>query len=227
MDTKEQTEWFITCNSFQMTDSATSSASRMYFYISFLRAPPLSARPILTQPLPIKVQITNDLRTEFLDQDVDIFYSWIQSAGAANQPSSIPFKKLTTWRQSNTYTELKVYPPADVKEGQKWQLVLCSPGASRRQTILSAINLSMNDGSIEPFPVLSLPILFTSKQQSGLGYTKGGKQEKIERLIRLPLASIDTEEKVIQRPKQCILKVMEHLAFDLDKVRTSQYTFCL
>ena len=202
-----------------------SRFNKMYFYISFLRAPPIHSRPTSSTPLPIKVQITNDLRTEFYDKDTDLYYAWTQiPVVPGTPPTSTPFTKLTTWRQSNTYTELKVYPPKDVKEGQKWQLVLCAPGTSRGQGVLSAIDLTTNDmlTNTRPFPVLSLPVLFCSKPH-GSG-VQGTKQEAIERILKLP-PSPSSESNVGGRTGHGILRIMEHLAFDLDKVRlVCEYT---
>lgn len=198
----------------------------MYWFISFLRAPPIHAVPNPFSPLCIKIQITNDLRTEFYSGDTDLFYAWIQFNETVLLPlTSTPFTKLTTWRQSNTYAELNVYPPKGVRDGQQWQLALCTPGERRGQTVLSAINLPLDHETVDitPFPVLSRPILFKSTKLSNVATDgKGSKQEKIERLFKLPSwqesPSTQPPDTNNLKTKGNVVKITEHLGFDLDKV---------
>ncbi|TFY81984.1 hypothetical protein EWM64_g2029 [Hericium alpestre] len=58
----------------------------MYYYISFLRPPPLQSP--LTAPITITPQVSNDLRTEPYPDPIDIFYAWtLPSAAPVTRPT--------------------------------------------------------------------------------------------------------------------------------------------
>ncbi|KAG1723247.1 putative methyltransferase-domain-containing protein [Suillus paluster] len=169
----------------------------MFYYISFLRPPPtqaaLSGEPILITP-----QIANDLRTEYYTDAQDIFYSW--SLHSPKPSSSVITKpvKLTSWRASTMYKEIPVPPPRNARNGEYWRLILSS-GTSRKDQVLS-----LNDENLghQPFPVLSDPILFSTRPSKAI------KQERIQRSYALPATNTD---------HLTIFDIIEQTSFDLDK----------
>jgi|ERR1700722_3152448 len=167
----------------------------MFFYISFLRPPPLQAS--LTGKLFITPQIANDLRTELHDGTQDIFFFWSQSI-EAQSPTPKP-SKLTTWRTGSTYKEISVPLPPSIRHGQSWSLVLTTQTTSGPH----CVNLNGDTIGTTPFPVISMPILFTRNTEFPLE-----KQSQIQRLYCIP--TFDGEF--------ACLKVREHTSFDLDKV---------
>jgi hypothetical protein len=170
----------------------------MYFYISFLRPPPLHASPSGT--LVITPQIANDLRTEHLGCEQDIFFYWYQCLSATDTTlnAALPVvTKLTTWRQKDAYKEISVPLPHGVRDGQWWCLVLTS---QRGGTQPQMIDLG---GDVVPFPVISMPILFSAHKVE-----MRGKQEKIRRVYRIPVPA----------GEPAYLTLQEQTSFDLDKV---------
>lgn len=170
----------------------------MYYYLSFLRPPPHQVA--LGSSLVITPQIANDLRTEQYSDAYDLYYSW--ASENTRKPQSPPpqiFRplKLTTWRESNAYRELTIPAPQGVKEGQRYRLVLLA----QQQGMPHVIHLA-GDGK-SPFPVLSMPILFSSK-----GRPNASKQEQVERIYCLKMG----------QQMQVFLSVIEQTSFDLDKV---------
>jgi len=160
----------------------------MLFYISFLR-PPLASSS-LASPVSFTPQIANDLRTDLFHGQQDLFYSW-------NQGRPV---KLTTWRQSSAYKEISVPPPAGVRDGQSYRLILTA-------NLIPYVDLA-NLNSV-PLPVMSVPILFTSKPRAKT------KQEQIERVYRFPI-----HDKTLVS-----MKITEQTSFDLDKVRPRSVAF--
>ena len=167
----------------------------MYYYISFLRPPPLHAA--LSQPISVIPQVANDLRTEPYPDAVEIYYSWRPTSSSLS-PSSP--SKLTTWRQSSAYKEIIVPSPPGLRNGQSWRLSL-TPGLRVSQRI----DLSSQELGQTPLPVVSMPILFDSR------HGKSGKQEQIERVYSLPGGSPE------ELPS---FTITEQTSFDLDKVRS-------
>ena len=47
----------------------------MFYYLSFLRAPPVRANE--GQSIVFAPQITNDLRTELCQEELEIYYAWL------------------------------------------------------------------------------------------------------------------------------------------------------
>lgn len=176
----------------------------MYFYISFLRPPPLNASTSGT--ILITPQIANDLRTEPFSGAQDIYYSW--SPSRESQDLEPPVRKpikLTTWRQSSAYKEIPVPPPTGVRNGQSWRLTLSAqPHTHPHPTV------ELNDQGLGavPLPVISAPILFSP------GGSKKGKQEQIERVYTFASQQNDG-------PSCAPFRIMEQTSFDLDKVDTS------
>ncbi|KAF8074692.1 putative methyltransferase-domain-containing protein [Lyophyllum atratum] len=176
----------------------------MFFYISFLRPPPLQCAPfgnILITP-----QIANDLRTEPFDGTADIYYSWSQSAGfstSSNHEVITRPVKLTTWRQATAYKEIPVPLPPGVRDGQAWCLVLGTRTTASKDDF-SAIDLHRVDVGQVVLPVMSMPI-----QVGPRAPRKGPKQEQIERVYRLRPRTEDDAE--------VALRLTEQTSFDLDK----------
>lgn len=179
----------------------------MFYYLSFLRPPPQAAQ--ISGYITITPQLANDLRTELLDDPFDIFYSWslVQNSSTVAGTSSFPAiskpRKLTTWRQGSAYKELQVPLPPGLRDGQSYRLVL----TVHDQGFPHVINLAGPSCGARPFPVLSMPILFSSRARAD-----AGKQERIERIYRVPTAP----------EGQVFLKVTEQTSFDLDKVCSIQ-----
>ncbi|KAA1475529.1 hypothetical protein DENSPDRAFT_860856 [Dentipellis sp. KUC8613] len=161
----------------------------MYFYLSFLRPPPLQSP--LAAPITFTPQVSNDLRTEPYPGAVDIFYFWSIPAGPLTRPA-----KLTTWRQANAYKELTIPPPPRARDGAQCCLVLTAVASPEASVIV------LNDikASAAPLPVLSLPITFQARPVG-----KAAKQESIERVFRLT----DGEGP--------LMRIREQTSFDLDK----------
>lgn len=178
----------------------------MFFYISFLRPPPLTCS--VSGSISITPQIANDLRTAPLDGAQDIYYSWSSPQGASS--NSVPFLitkpiKLTTWRQSSAYKELSVPLPPGIRDGQCWRLVMTSCAQGRPHII----NVNDPDVGKMPLPVISMPISLHSRHSTSL---QTGKQEQIERIYTFPLISNEI----------VYLIVREQTSYDLDKVNTTQ-----
>ncbi len=189
----------------------------MFYYLSFLRPPPSHWSTEPGRSISITPQITNDLRTEFYHEDIDIYHAWVKcdpkgGIGALSQPA-----KLTTWREANVYKEVSVHPPKDVQHGQSWQLMLCSKTLGSNSFPLTVdFSESASGFGISPLPVLSLPISFSSQ---GVGKRGDDKQRNIERILKFPgIVSAGSRSEPKENVKLGPLKILEHLAFDLDKV---------
>ncbi|KAG6907137.1 hypothetical protein DXG01_010356 [Tephrocybe rancida] len=177
----------------------------MFFYISFLRPPPLQSTCFGN--IQITPQIANDLRTEAYEGSIDIFYSWSQTSGfsssSANHEIITKPIKLTTYRQVTAYKEIPVPLPPGVRDGQSWQLLL-GTRLTAGPDAFSVIDLYGKDVGQATLPVMSMPILFGPRASK-----KGPKQEQVQRVYRL-------------RPKLedyagVALKITEQTSFDLDK----------
>src|SRR5882757_11496043 len=104
----------------------------MFFYLSFLRPPPLQASHYGI--ISITPQISNDLRTELFEISQDLYFSWSlqTSQSIPNTNTDITTKplKLTTWRPSAAYKEIPVPLPPGLRQGQSWRLILTSTAQS-------------------------------------------------------------------------------------------------
>ncbi|TFY53332.1 hypothetical protein EVJ58_g9509 [Rhodofomes roseus] len=177
----------------------------MFFYLSFLRPPPSQALP--SDSVSITPQVANDLRTELLGNAQDIYYAWCLPPPPHAKPGQLPAitkpQKLTTWRQGSAYKELSVPTPPGIREGQSCCLVL----TTHAQGYPHLINLGSTDVGQRPYPVMSMPILFCSKNSKGKSPAYSEKQEHVERIYRIPLNSSE----------QVFMRVKEQTSFDLDK----------
>ncbi|TFK39430.1 putative methyltransferase-domain-containing protein [Crucibulum laeve] len=179
----------------------------MFYYISFLRPLPIQTPPF--HSISIMPQISNDLRTESFPDEQELYFSWtpLKVPSGRTPPPTRP-AKLTTWREANAYKEIPVPPPAGLKEGQEWRLVLSAQGMEGgNANFSSTIDLGIGSkiGKL-PFPVLSMPVLFSAK-----GWKGRDKQEQIERIYRFPVIQSDGEKKEVG------MKITEQTSFDLDK----------
>ena len=192
----------------------------MFFYLSFLRPPPIQAP--LHGTISITPQISNDLRTEPFDSDQNIYYSWTLESSLGSKPelrSTIATKptKLTTWRSSSAYKEITVPVPLSVQEGQKWRLALTCQAQGYGIDNPTYINLMESDVGLRPFPVVTMPISFSSKVP--VGGSKREKQVMIERTYLLPFSTAAPAVQQHEQAKQvAFLKFAERTSYDLDKV---------
>ncbi|KAH9928793.1 putative methyltransferase-domain-containing protein [Amylocystis lapponica] len=175
----------------------------MFFYLSFLRPPPTHVS--LSGSISVTPQVANDLRTELFTGAQEIFYAWSRAQPTRNAgPNALPAitepRKLTIWRQSNAYKEIPVPLPHGVREGQCWRLHLTAHPRGNPH----AVNLAGSSLGERPFPVMSMPIQFSSRK---IGGTAASKQEQVERIYRIPLGA----------QEQAFLFVKEQTSFDLDK----------
>ncbi|KAI6101337.1 putative methyltransferase-domain-containing protein [Pisolithus sp. B1] len=174
----------------------------MFYYVSFLRPPPAQASLAQTEHILITPQITNDLRTEYLEDVIDIYYSWSLVPDPRHQTTSVITRpvKLTSWRTTHAYKEISVPRPQSLRDGQSWQLIL-SVGTTRKDQV---IPLCSDDIGHSPFAVMSMPILFTSRPR------KAAKQEEIVRSYLLRAPTQDASPPVV-------FNICEQTSFDLDK----------
>lgn len=191
----------------------------MFYYISFLRPPPLKASP--TESILIMPQICNDLRTEYLDDPIDIYYAWSLHAPHPTSPMPMITKptKLTSWRTSTAYKEIPVPRPPPHLDGQNkwkdsdsdgpsWRLVLtCGTTPNDQVVVLGETDTTGNT----PFAVVSMPVSFPRRRGPvNKNAMKGTKQERIARsyALRVPL-----------QDRLLVFNITEQTSFDLDKVR--------
>ena len=189
----------------------------MFYYISFLRPPPL-ASTIPTEPILITPQICNDLRTEYLDDPIDIYYAWSLHAPHLTPPTITKPVKLTSWRTSTAYKEIPVPRPPHLDtqnpkwkdkapDGPSWRLILtCGRAQNDQAVVLGETDTTGNT----PFAVMSMPVRFPRLNRNGPGAVKGTKQERIARsyALRVPL-----------QDRAIVFDITEQTSFDLDKVR--------
>ncbi|KAF7770571.1 hypothetical protein Agabi119p4_6545 [Agaricus bisporus var. burnettii] len=190
----------------------------MFFYISFLRPPPIQAAPLGT--ILITPQISNDLRTEPYEASQDIFYSWMpypQANPTTTSSAIVGLKttkpaKLTTYRNVSAYKEIPVPVPPGVREGQRWQLILSPSAGTAPQRPYYTVEMRDSAVGNVVLPVISMPILFSAKGLRG----NAKKQERIERMYRI-FSSPSAEEITHGFTPTRELKITEQTSFDLDK----------
>ncbi|KAF9477753.1 hypothetical protein BDN70DRAFT_907091 [Pholiota conissans] len=185
----------------------------MFFYISFLRPPPVQAGPYGT--ISITPQISNDLRTESYTSAQDLYFSWsLHSPPHPKGPQTTRPTKFTTYRPSSAYKELPIPVPPGVREGQRWCLIITALPQSAGASNLDSVDLSAADVGASPFPVMSMPIAFIGRGSKG-----AAKQEMIERTFLVPCrGDADSEEGGGKEQKMlAALTFTEKTSFDLDK----------
>ncbi|KZW01337.1 hypothetical protein EXIGLDRAFT_830080 [Exidia glandulosa HHB12029] len=161
----------------------------MFFYLSFLRPPPVECAASSTS-ISITPQIANDLRTELYRDDIDIMYTWLSPTRAPTTS-----RKLTTWRATNAYKPLEVPLPPGLRVGDELVLVLHVGGGGAVCSIENPDTVGRT-----PLPVRSAPIRVV-KRPTAAG---DKKQEIVERTFYLG-------EKIPP------VRVREQTSFDLDK----------
>ncbi|KAH8111060.1 putative methyltransferase-domain-containing protein [Phellopilus nigrolimitatus] len=208
----------------------------MFYYIHFTRPPPEQA--FLSHSLRIAPNIANDLRTEFpkTNEGIDIYYAWVKAsensrksastsaAGASRAlgPMTPPLKLMTC--KGETYEKVPVFPPKDAREGERWQLLLCtkparlgkhatsvdlSPPSSRSSKDFDTQyerDAEWSDFGAHVFPILSEPVLF---RKGAPGKTLAEKKQvQNERILKFPS---------LWGTSVGPLRITEHLSYDLDK----------
>ncbi|WRT65610.1 uncharacterized protein IL334_002555 [Kwoniella shivajii] len=104
----------------------------MYWYISFLRPPPVSVSSG-TKEITITPQVANDLRTELRYEPTTIYYTW-QRLSPTISPLT-PSKELTTFiPPQSTYKPISVPLPGNVRIGESWRLGLFSIPSDKGKT---------------------------------------------------------------------------------------------
>ncbi|KAF8159813.1 putative methyltransferase-domain-containing protein [Crassisporium funariophilum] len=181
----------------------------MFFYLSFLRPPPLLAAPYGN--IGITPQISNDLRTELFEGSQDLYYSWSQATPGSNPLTTKP-QKLTTLRPSSAYKEIPVQVPAGVREGQSWRLILTGNAQAHGRAHPESIDLNSVDVGKVPFPVMSMPVFFNARGARG-----SSKQEKIERTYLLPYHVAGELDGTELTKGVAAMRFTEMTSFDLDK----------
>lgn len=178
----------------------------MFYYISFLRPPPLQVLP--SSQVTIIPQIANDLRTESLEDSQVIFYSWLPASNSTFLDATKPVE-LTTWRQTNAYKEITVPSPPGLRDGQSWRLILSSM-PQRYSIHLEDVSGAESYLGKTPFPVISMPIKFTRNANQNRA-----KQEKIERYYSF---TVPNAQNFPTSRVDLALRITEQTSFDLDKV---------
>ncbi|KAI9632484.1 putative methyltransferase-domain-containing protein [Dioszegia hungarica] len=212
----------------------------MYWYISFLRPPPVSVESGGT--ITITPQVANDLRTELRYDPTEIYYTW-QRTEPSIQPS-LPSEHLTSFvPPESTYRPLSIPLPAKAGIGEKWRLCLFAPGPpasslrsdsveTGRQDILA---LTGPSAKCSPISVWSEGIEIVRPAgastggvtkgvggQGGKGRAKGkGKAEDKDKAKGKGKEKDETVKQTrITREWSTpsgVLKVVEQTSFDLDK----------
>ncbi|AAW42152.1 expressed protein [Cryptococcus deneoformans JEC21] len=96
----------------------------MYWYISFLRPPPVSTSNT-DQRITITPQVANDLRTELRYEPTTIYYTWQRVIPSISIATTL--QELTTFiPPGSTYKPLDVPLPKNVQVGESWRLGLFS-----------------------------------------------------------------------------------------------------
>ena len=192
----------------------------MFFYLSFLRPPPLQASHYGT--ISITPQISNDLRTEPFEKSQDLYFSWSLQTDRSNTNTTTKPLKLTTWRPSTAYKEIPVPLPPGIRQGQSWRLILSGTAQSHGRSRPDTIDLGSEEiGKSAPFPVISMPVLFHAH-----GMKHVSKQEKIERMYSVPLSGLTgTGGNNSEVGGVASLRFTEQTSFDLDKVSVNKLFF--
>ncbi|KAI9457181.1 putative methyltransferase-domain-containing protein [Boletus coccyginus] len=176
----------------------------MFYYISFLRPPPLQASTTPTEPILITPQICNDLRTEYLDGPIDIYYAWSLHTPHPTSPTITKPAKLTSWRTSTAYEGIPVPRPPHLggqshkwrdSDRRSWRLILTCGTTPNDQAVV--LDKPDTTGST-PFSVISCQFTLA----------KSTKQERIVRsyAVRAPF-----------QDRPIVFDITEQTSFDLDK----------
>lgn len=194
--------------------------TKMFYYISFLRPPPLQATATSTEHILIMPQISNDLRTEYLDDPIDIYYAWSLHAPHPTSPVVTKPTKLTSWRTSTAYKEIPVPRPPrlnarlDPTDGPSWRLILtCGTTPNDQVVVLGETATTGNT----PFAVTSMPVTF-SPRRGNTGNKHAPRATKQERIARSYALRVPVRDHPI------VFDITEQTSFDLGKVRRARGT---
>lgn len=143
----------------------------------------------------------------------DLFFTWIPEPSTSN---GLKFEKLTTWRSSTLYKPISVPLPRGVKPGQTWKLAVRTIlGSGRANENIPLIDLGTNDFGNTPFPVLSLPISFSSHPHPNRGPSGKGSSAKVEKQEEIERQFFVSKDDL---GEPISLTIKEQTSFDLDKV---------
>ncbi|EIW66798.1 hypothetical protein TREMEDRAFT_70051 [Tremella mesenterica DSM 1558] len=182
----------------------------MYWYISFLRPPPVTAPASST--ILITPQVANDLRTELRYDPTPLVFTWQRVSPSSDPP--LPFSGLTTFLPpESTYRPIPISLPKVAKKGERWRLgIFSNPaiGSLDQLKILGSL-LEHPDvvGVWSEGMLLTSPVL-TGKNDGKVGSGKGkGKEEDMPKQGRI------SREWALD--KSTTLRIVEQTSFDLDK----------
>ncbi|OCF74888.1 hypothetical protein I204_03731 [Kwoniella mangroviensis CBS 8886] len=212
----------------------------MYWYISFLRPPPVSITPS-TKEITITPQVANDLRTELRYDPTSLQYIWQRLTPSLSPPTSP--RELTTFiPPQSTYKPISVPLPEGVQIGESWRLGLFSPSSSTsasRHPSCSLMSLCEDDVGVIGVWSEGIDIVRSELSNKGVvrsvnGSSKNGKgkqkeskkgkgkekddgpkQGRITREFTLPLQTQEDGEEGERREE--MLRIIEQTSFDLDK----------
>ncbi|KAF8142123.1 putative methyltransferase-domain-containing protein [Boletus edulis] len=191
----------------------------MFYYISFLRPPPLQASTTSSEPILIMPQICNDLRTEYLDDSIDIYYAWSLHTPHPATPVITKPTKLTSWRTSTAYKEIPVPRPPHYNNTCKdaesdvlsWRLILtCGTTPNDHLVMLGETEATGNT----PFAVMSMPIRF---QSGRLGHGSGNRRAAIQNGTKQERIARSYALRVPIQDRSIVFDITEQTWFDLDK----------
>jgi hypothetical protein len=209
----------------------------MYWYLSFLRPPPVSVSKTATS-ITITPQVANDLRTEygFLDsypkfksvltirirtESTDIYYVWQECSSTPTStptPDALRAELLTRYSApASTYKSLSI-PLPPLKPGQLWRLGLFpSKDVSKRQHLSGVLG-----SKVEVIGVWSEPIEITGGTERQVkrakieenGKGKGKEKDDRPKQTRIQREWATSPEEGLEG----VLKIVEQTSYDLDKV---------
>ncbi|WVO13234.1 hypothetical protein L204_100847 [Cryptococcus depauperatus] len=213
----------------------------MYWYISFLRPPPVSVT-LYSESLLVTPQVANDLRTELRYEPTKIYYTWQRIAPKNSEPEAL--KELTTFMPpASTYKPLAIPLSLQAQVGDSWRLGLFSCG-SRSQNCKDAepepvnhlLDLVQQPKILgvwsEGIEIIRLPGGMNNGAVRGMGKqkerpedvgrcarAKKGKEKEKERYDVPKQGRIHRELilPLVRQNQQPSLKIIEQTSFDLDK----------
>ncbi|WWC68720.1 uncharacterized protein I206_102654 [Kwoniella pini CBS 10737] len=214
----------------------------MYWYISFLRPPPVSTSSS-TKEIIITPQIANDLRTELRYEPTLIHYTWQRISPSVSPPNKS--QELTTFiPPQSTYKPIHIPLPDNVQIGESWRLGLFSPSITNTGTKKlnepSSSLLQLCEDEVDILGVWSegINIIRSDFNPSTSGVVKGinsknqsnkikdkrkgkekydiQKQGRITREFKLSKSEDNDNEEEEEGIKNK-LKIIEQTSFDLDK----------
>ncbi|CAK9782803.1 hypothetical protein CC85DRAFT_247547 [Cutaneotrichosporon oleaginosum] len=208
----------------------------MYWYISFLRPPPVGVT-LPSNGVVITPQVANDLRTELRDEPTPISYVWHRVAPPPTakpgervaQPLITKPAELTTFEPpASTYRPVTVPLPRSARAGERWRLGLLSPPHPLEAPLLSLMESSVPIMGVwsesielragEPSQAGPLRGVGANKKEKGKG--KGEEDEKKGKGKENGKAKEEAKQTRITRAWPFAdgeLKLVEQMSFDLDK----------